>query len=255
MRLAGDRRRGGQRGALDFTAHPSMKRSTKWACVRDAAAASLALATVLLLRAAASCKSAPQQGPAPASSGRRLVGLGLCAGRSAALRGLVGACGCRNAPASVADGAAAAALVPWTVDGGIGCRLLRGPIELPPEGPGRARRARRQPGRRARRRRQAAHRVLPARTCSPRDARRPRARRGAGVGRSRSRVCGALRPGGRVRLLRRSDGRRSPHRARRLGRSDRRAAAGSAPASPRRRSPARTRCSPTSRAARPAKGG
>ncbi len=35
--LAGDRRRGGQRGALDFTAHPTMKRSTKRACVRAAA--------------------------------------------------------------------------------------------------------------------------------------------------------------------------------------------------------------------------
>ncbi len=94
------------------------------------------VAALLPVLAAASCKSNPQQGPAPASSGTTAQSASISAPVAALpSRASSGPADAGTASASVADGAAAAALVPWTVDGGIGCRLLRGPIELPLKAP------------------------------------------------------------------------------------------------------------------------
>jgi hypothetical protein len=94
--------------------------------------------TLLLLFAAASCKSAPQQAPAPSPSGSAAASSSASAvvagPSSAAVSTLLDA---GTASAAVGDGSAAGslALVPWTPDGGVGCRLLRGPIELPLKAP------------------------------------------------------------------------------------------------------------------------
>jgi hypothetical protein len=79
-----------------------------------------------------SCKSAPQASPAPASSSASAASPAPVVSASAAVVG-DGAVAAETAEAAVP--VASAAMVPWTVDGGVGCRLLRGPVELPLKAP------------------------------------------------------------------------------------------------------------------------
>lgn len=96
------------------------------------------LVLALLATGAASCKTGPQQTGAPAppsSAAAATVAWASAAATAPALALQIPEGGASPENVDGAAPAAATALAPWTVDGGAGCRLLRGPIELPLKSP------------------------------------------------------------------------------------------------------------------------
>ena len=93
----------------------------------------VAVAPVTLLGVLISCKTASQSTPAPPASAAPSsapVAVASAPGHAEA-----GVAWTEPADALAPPPVALAAMVPWTVDGGGGCRLLRGPVELPLKAP------------------------------------------------------------------------------------------------------------------------